>query len=592
MASPNSSNTNDSWQGSYVYYERFDGSNATKYCVLDASSNSFGVANGSLFLDCDSALYNKAFKWNGGSGITWQNSDVQTSLIGNDFLNKTGYFTPAEKAAIALSKTNMSGNYTNLNINGEQIFVLDKTEAENATYGYSCNSSRIKNGSSWWYRTPSQSTPGSVMGCTEDGQHSHIPASYQKGVSPAFNINLDSIVFSSLLNPASNKKYEEEFKLTLKDSNTSLMLGEISRDDDIVTIPYTVTDNDESDGIIADTVSVLILESDNTIKYYAPLTGAFAMTGSSGTFDVPTYFDATCDFVYILAEDTHEGNTSKYLTDYASEMVEITIPENHSISPEIKNISLTLADDLALNFYVNGINDTNAEDYKIKFSGDCMENKAALTKNVKTGQYYAAAHVTARNTSKKITDSLCKDDVVIDTADPFSVTDYLESAPKKLGLDITQMSGWTAQQQNTYAMIAATQLFCDAASDYFNDTSQFEASYEAFARASGKTEGQIDDALTEEAVNYPFKSDDNVFIALSLKNKTRIYIYEGDEIKYTIENLLPHQLTQQQTAGEYTFYGLSWADRVFKKGTAVSQKNLNMAKAVTAYALAAAAYAG
>ncbi len=263
----------------------------------------------------------------------------------------------------------------------------------------------------------------------------------------------------------------------------------------------------------------------------------------------------------------------------------------------ISGASITLADDLALNFYVNGITDENVDQYTVKIEGECLENgqMVALEKNESTGQYYAPAHVTARNTGEKITATLYQGDEVIDTAKPYSVTDYLESAPEKLGLDITQMSDWTTQQQNTYAMIAATQLFCDAASDYFNNTSQFEASYEAYAQASGKTEAKIDAALAAQAANYSFESDNNVFIALSLKNETRIYIYEGDKIKYTIENLLPQQLTLEQTAGEYKFYGLSWADRVFDKqaaGTEVSQKNLNMAKAVTAYALAAAAYAG
>ena len=142
-------------------------------------------------------------------------------------------------------------------------------------------------------------------------------------------------------------------------------------------------------------------------------------------------------------------------------------------------------------------------------------------------------------------------------------------------------------------MIAATLLFCDTASDYFNSTSQFDASYAAYALASGKTAAQIDAALALQAAKYTFVSDENVFISLSLKNQTRIYIYEGDEIVQTVEGLLPQQLTQEQTAGGYTFYGLSWAARVFAKqkaGTEIAQKDINMAKAVTAYALAADAY--
>lgn len=341
IGSPKASGTNeDGWAGDYVYYGKYDGTNPTKYRVLDPNSAAFGVMGGSMLLDCDTVLYKAKFH---GNSNVWSTSDVKSGLNGNAFLNKANNFTAVEKGAIAASSKSAAATGDKADGNGweylnwasltdDVVFVLDAKEATNASYGYANTSdsekTRKKSGSGniWWLRSPSsnRSDLAGYVGSAGDVSYGNVVS--KGGVSPAFNINLSSVLFSSVINPESTGSYGKEYKLTLKDGNTTITPGMLTRSGDTVTVPYTITDGNSDDGITADTVSVLILSSSNAVKYYAPLTGTFAMTGGSGTFDIPASFDAENDTVYLLAEDTHEGNNAKYLTDYASEFAPITVP--------------------------------------------------------------------------------------------------------------------------------------------------------------------------------------------------------------------------------------------------------------------------
>lgn len=89
------------WAGSYVYYGKYDGTNPTKYRVLDRASNDFGVSGGSLLLDCDTTLYNAAF--HDSNNNIWSSSSLRSGLQGNAFLEKSGVFTAQEKGAIVAS---------------------------------------------------------------------------------------------------------------------------------------------------------------------------------------------------------------------------------------------------------------------------------------------------------------------------------------------------------------------------------------------------------------------------------------------------------------------------------------------------------
>ncbi|HOO07171.1 MAG TPA: hypothetical protein PLH83_11905 [Ruminococcus sp.] len=493
-------------------------------------------------------------------------------------------------------------------LTGEKIFLLDAEDASNTAYGYSVTEGKAENRKKkkftdpnsndygWWLRSIYNYIVSYARGagCIDGGGGSLIGSyvsNVNLGVSPAFNVDLESVIFSSVINPESTETYGKEYKLTLKDSNTTITPGALTRSGNTVTVPYTVTDSNENDGITADTVSVLILDSNDELKYYAPLTGNFSAENGSGTFELPVDY-ADTDKVYLLAEDVNK----QYLTDYAGDMVEVTVPEN---APVFSYASLTLGDDLGLNFYMSSaITDENAADYTVKFEGECLENEATLTKNESTGKYYATAHVYAKNLDKKITAKLYKGEEVICTTE-YSVADYLEKAPE------------TVTDEKALALIKATKAFGAMSADYFYEGEHgFSAAYNEYLTQSGLTDADIvNNAKNNYATEF---TTDDAKISLVLDEKTAIRLYvkgvqpDGENLKpskqankdvypsyYEIAGLTPDKLADEQTVTiggvDYKFSALSWANRILNQENP-SEKNRNMAKAVTAYYLAAHYY--
>jgi hypothetical protein len=142
------------------------------------------------------------------------------------------------------------------------------------------------------------------------------------GVSPAFNVNLSSVIFSSLISSES-----DSYKLTLKDDNLGIMSGSVTRDGATITVPYTITGTNASN---ATQVSVLVMDGEYSAgtvatsgyTYMKLAVDSWTTTGT-GTFTLPNgYADKTwgTDYrVYILAEDVNDEKE----TDYASAPVEI-----------------------------------------------------------------------------------------------------------------------------------------------------------------------------------------------------------------------------------------------------------------------------
>ena len=329
--------TTDTWTGSYIYFGRYGkdkNRQPLKFRVLDPNASVFGGKT--LFLDCDTALF----------CVSPYDDLNQILNTGDDALLKT-CFTSAEAAAIkastikqhTLTAGSKAGNVPEwikewreryIPLNGEKLFLLDAEDVCNSAYGYSVekSSTRIKKqfaaseGSidCWTLRTDSEYSMWSVENDGTIGVGDCDADIY--GVSPAFNLDPACILLTSVANPQSAADYGKEYKLTLKAKSLTITPGTLSRTGDTVTVPYTVMDSMPLDGILVNTVSVLIVRSDGTVRYYAPLTKSNSAESSSGTFDVPANFDEATDKVYLLAEDV----SSPYLTDYASDLVEITLP--------------------------------------------------------------------------------------------------------------------------------------------------------------------------------------------------------------------------------------------------------------------------
>lgn len=283
---------------------------------------------------------------------------------------------------------------------------------------------------------------------------------------------------------------------------------------------------------------------------------------------------------------------------------------------QFTNASVTLADDLALNFYVDGIADnTAAAEYTVIFTGACVDGISALTYNATVGKYYATTHVYAKDINQPITAQLYKGDEAVGAPIVTSISDYLTALKTplaaKMAANPTNPDALTAAEKKLLAIASAAQLFGDASAAYFNPTDTINDTSVAAEITAYMTQANISDAaLTAMAAQYaPNFDSDDAKLSLVLDSKTAARLYVKDDYTGTdstinatkadyptyheITELLPQNLADEQTiyvgGTDYTFSALSWCNRVLTNGSA-SQKNINMAKAIMAYYTAAKAY--
>lgn len=339
---------------SYVYYGKYGGT-AMKYRVLDTAATQFNTEK-TMLLDCDSTIKNKKYHPEQET-ISWNGSEIKGWLNGSEFYgdwDHTDVFTWQEHVAIAIStKAAADGgdgkgwrnddNDSDLVIyaplTGEHIFFLDAKEATRPTYGYVNNNggadaNRKKSGSSnnWWLRSVAkqdvQGGAGSAGYVDSDGKISCQYGRVDTGVSPAFNLNLKSVIFSSLIPDKTN-----EFKLTVKDNDMTIAKKDgsnVTRAGNVVTVPYKISGTNDDK---ATQVSVLLTDDEYSAGVaategfsYLKLNVASWDTSGTGTFTLPAdYANKTCGedyYAYILAETVNDGTA----TDYASAPASIMIP--------------------------------------------------------------------------------------------------------------------------------------------------------------------------------------------------------------------------------------------------------------------------
>ena len=365
------------WSGSYVYYGKYK-NNPVKYRVLSKKTTDFGGST--MLLDCDSILEQMSFdsdaQTNQGAEKEneWALSDIRAWLNGSSFLGSTSVFSTVEKEAIVKStaERHVFAEYVKEPVRGslgnrdgekkyftalvqDEIFLLDVEDVLNEDYGYSDDNgwsiskpwthhgvenhkksvassvASLEADSRWWWlRSPASEddnyagvVTGDVTGGYVNTDNVDDPCG---GVSPAFNVNLSSVIFSSLISSESSS-----YKLTLKDGTLGATPGTITRDGKTVTVPYS----DVKGSSAQLQLSVVMTNgtwSDMTgwssgaeKKYYGKLniSGGIGTSGS-GTFDLPDGFSYSNGWkAYLVAEQVNGEKE----TDYAGAPVEFTIPK-------------------------------------------------------------------------------------------------------------------------------------------------------------------------------------------------------------------------------------------------------------------------
>lgn len=338
----------DAWQGSYVYFGTYGG-NPVKYRVLDNNTSVFGGTT--MLLDCDSILELHVF----GNSNVWADSNIRTYL--NETI-LTNCFTSIEQNAIASSTKSdidsTDGAGTNdlsyVSLNNDKIFLLDAKEVTNTSYGYSDVESgaenRKKTGGNdyWWLRSAEPHNTRYAGFVNEDGSIlDYNVYDNNIGVSPAFNINLSSVLFSSVISGTAGST-GSEYKLTLLDNDMTVAVnGTVARNGDTVTVPYTITGANSGN---ATQVSILITDkaytdSNAQILHYGALDTSAG--NGTGTFTLSANLsDKVCGsdyYAYIIAEDVNGEKE----TDYASTPVSITVPASIISSVAITDINAPTA---------------------------------------------------------------------------------------------------------------------------------------------------------------------------------------------------------------------------------------------------------
>lgn len=319
---------------------------------------------------------------------------------------------------------------------------------------------------------------------------------------------------------------------------------------------------------------------------------------------------AASDASKSLSIKTNVKNGETDLTPDENGVYSVTGDGDVTVSAEFEEkvfsgASLALGDDLVLNFYSDLITAENYSEYTVEFSGKCVDRSSGFTE--KDGKYRASAHIYAKDINAEITATLYKGDEQVGAPLTYSAAKYLE--------DLSTSTD--SSETLTHDLITATLDFGNASEEYFygtdlNTINAVEDQLTGAYNISGNDE--LKEALAPYAADF---TSDEAKLSLVLDSKTAIRLYikdmqagtQDDAGKYTsvsgnkstegypsyfeISGLLPQDLALEQSitvdGKTYKFSALSWADRVMGQEDP-SQRNVTMAKAVTAYYLAAHNY--
>ena len=318
--------------GDAVYY----GNAGTQWRVLDADATNTGAAG--MFLLMENPTGNVVFEaaWNSddGDGQTnpndWQKSDAQAWCTGYAAAN----FSGIELGAMPyVSKTDAEATLYGIpwgssSLNGERMFFLSAQEA--ATYlGDYDRAPGLQSSGVWWLRSPYADDVDDAGLVFDDGYVYYFNVDLILSARPAFNVNLNSVLFTSAAAGgkssgagSAGKIFEipasstTGWKLTLLDSSRGFSAQCTGRSGDTLSISYSGAATGSNEYISA------IVSDGSGYTHY----GQLAASNGSGTVRLDLNgVDMSGKKLYIFSEQVNGDK----MTDYASAMVQVEIPSNN-----------------------------------------------------------------------------------------------------------------------------------------------------------------------------------------------------------------------------------------------------------------------
>lgn len=312
----------------YIYFGLYQGS-PLKWRVLDADK-AFDKQTDGVFLLTDGLL--ETIRYNPYNGSTaWEGSEAQAWC--KAFAGSTSNFSAVEQGVMmGIAKT--EGAYTLYDDPwGEcilsaqnKMFFLSVQEYYDYVAAWASIVAHVSN--HFWLRTPNTEWTTNVgVVYPSDGNVGALQTDFQHSARPAFNLDSSAVLFSS---PASGGKPDgeisaigdysgNEWKLTLKDSSRDgFTIENLHRAGNIITFYYSGAAAGANEYI-----SALVVDSTGAYTHYGRLQPADEAAGTV-VFTLPELPEGSTLYIF------NEQCNGDYKTDYASHLVELTVPEDTS----------------------------------------------------------------------------------------------------------------------------------------------------------------------------------------------------------------------------------------------------------------------
>lgn len=313
---------------------------------------------------------------------------------------------------------------------------------------------------------------------------------------------------------------------------------------------------------------VVIPEGTESIGMYS-----FVMCTSLNNLTLPASLTSINDraFMNCPAEMNVRGKAGSYAESFADQK-----GFSFEATAAIDQVSLTLTDDLGLNFFISGVStDAEAENYRVVFSGKCEEDGTAVSLYNKSGAYCATANVSANHMNENITAVLER---ATDTGweeiskSSYSVNRYLNSVD-------------TSESQALEELVETTKEYGEVSNAYFS---------------GGEMPSVADNSSNYNKSSFvPTKgSSDMISLVLDSKLSARLYIEDlpadatasyGEDVlsaqlgrngKYFFEvtgivpTALANDINIEYGTAQYSFKPLSWCYLAAKNNPAGKNKTM------------------
>ena len=365
-------NWNKVWYGS--------GSAPLRFNVLNIHETNMSQGKVGMLLDCDSIVRGADKAMNNFWLYEWHNSDLARSV---KWILDDRFDEPERSGGLLLTPNkpnksetdgpdiytsgNKKYNYTNPANKWSKAFILDAYEVLNPTYGFPTTEGpsplrKKAGGAEYWLRSEngnlSQSdylgyvSDKSGMGLKSDGWDRDS----RSGVSPAINLDVSKVLFSTLVNGEAGT-HNAEYKLTVIDDYVECISGyscrdlysfkigipsgqQITRNGRTISIPFAILGGNNKNSITQ--ISILITDKPwdqegAQILSYGKLENINGdiRSGGTGTYTVPDdigLYDESVGgaYVYLFAESIRDGNKP----DHASNLIKLNFTKDIRVDAE------------------------------------------------------------------------------------------------------------------------------------------------------------------------------------------------------------------------------------------------------------------